>query len=116
MRSKARLTCFALIMVWAMPVEAHDIYTHLKNERGAACCDGTDCRPAHYRIKGGHVQMLVDGKWFPIFDDAITYRVLEGDTGETNGGHWCGKRQSGMSWDYLHTHCAVLPPKVTSAR
>ena len=24
-------------------------------------------------------------------DDTIQYRTLEGDTGETAGGHWCGK-------------------------
>jgi hypothetical protein len=116
MLPKARLTYLPLIAAWVMPVQAHDIYTHLRNHRSASCCDGTDCRPAPYRIKGGHVQMLVDGKWFPIFDDLIIYRALDGDTGETKGGHWCGTHHTGMSWDYLYTHCAFLPPNVTSAR
>jgi hypothetical protein len=111
---KVGLTWF-LIMALATPGETHD-YTHLMNKRGTACCDGTDCGPANYRIKGGHVQMLVDGKWFAILDDLITYRTLEGDTGEASGGYWCGAHHTGVSWDYLYTHCAFLPPNVTSAR
>jgi hypothetical protein len=115
MFAKAQLIRVALIVVWAVPVQAHDIYTHLKNKRGASCCDGSECRPAHYRIKGGGVQMLIDGRWLYVDEDLVSYRNLEGDTGETKGGHWCGEHQTGMFWDYRKTHCAFLPPNVTSA-
>ena len=33
------------------------------------------------------------------------YRALEGDTGETHGGHWCGLAVFGNL-----TYCAILPP------
>ena len=34
--------------------------------------------------------MLIDQQWLAIPSDALEYRALDGDTGETNGGHWCG--------------------------
>ena len=48
--------------------------------------------------------MLVDGEWLAVPDDAIQYRALEGDTGETRGGHWCGLMTFGNP-----TYCAILP-------
>jgi hypothetical protein len=36
---------------------------------------------------------------------------LEGDTGETNGGHWCGERYEGG----FVTYCAFLPPTLAAA-
>jgi hypothetical protein len=99
----------------ATPVSAHDIYSHLRNKRGVSCCDDGDCRPAHYRVKAGGVQMLIDGSWFPIAEDLVEYRSLDGDMGDTNGGHWCGKHQRGRGWTYIRTYCAFLPPKLTSA-
>jgi hypothetical protein len=36
------------------------------------------------------VQMLLDDEWVGVPNDAIQYRSLDGDTGETRGGHWCG--------------------------
>jgi hypothetical protein len=107
---KASLICAALIAITPGPSHAHDIYGSLKNRRGGSCCNGSDCRPVPYRIVGGSVQMLVDGTWFVISNDLVDYRALDGDTGETNGGHWCGQHMVGTSWDYLNTHCAFLPP------
>ena len=103
-----------LLALWSGPSQAHDIYIHLRNSRGVKCCDGSDCRPAHYRWNGRLVEMQIDGKWFTIHDDLITFRSIEGDDGTTRGGHWCGKHQIGSTWDYLQTHCAFLPPKLTS--
>ena len=66
----------------------------------------------HYRITHGAVQMLVDGEWFSVPEETIQYRALEGDTGETRGGHWCGLMVFGNL-----THCAILPPSFgTKAR
>jgi hypothetical protein len=49
----------------------------------------------------------------PLAGDAerpmqLQYRALDGDTGETAGGHWCGAPdESGHSF---FTYCAILPP------
>ena len=103
------LICFlmtwASLAGWSAPTDAHDIYTALKNRFGQSCCNEGDCRPAHYRITHGAVQMLVDGEWFSVPEETIQYRALEGDTGETRGGHWCGLMVFGNL-----TYCAILPP------
>ena len=83
-----------LLLVFSMsaaPVHAHDIYMHLKTPLGFHCCTGQDCRPAHYRSGGDGIEMLVDNRWLPLAGYDIMYRSLPGDTGETFGGHWCGR-------------------------
>lgn len=61
------------------------------------------------------VQMLVEGEWIAAPDYMIQYRALPGDTGETDGGHWCGRTQNGQGdkLDYA-TLCAILPPNPTA--
>jgi hypothetical protein len=49
----------------------------------------------------------VDGEWLTVPEDTIQYRTLEGDPGETRGGHWCGL----MAFGNL-TYCAILPPSL----
>ena len=115
MSSHTRLICAAILAVWAMPVEGHDIYSHVKNKHGVRCCDHTDCRPAHYRVGPWGVTMLIDNAWFHIPEDVIEYRALEGDTGETRGGHWCGRHltsKAGSIYTVFNTWCAFLPPNV----
>ena len=58
---------------------------------------------------------VVEGEWIAVPDVTIQYRALLGDTGETAGGHWCGRAQNGQGerMDYA-THCAVLPPNPTA--
>src|SRR5262245_61358832 len=103
-----RLTLGSMLLATTgWPTQAHDIYTALKDRFGDSCCNERDCRPARYRITAGSVEMLMDNKWIVVPDDTIQYRTLEGDTGETVGGHWCGKSE------YDITFCAVLP--LTSA-
>jgi len=52
--------------------------------------------------------MLIGDKWIAIPHGKLQYRTLEGDTGETAGGHWCGAPdESGLSF---FTYCAILPP------
>src|SRR5262249_2614817 len=34
--------------------------------------------------------MLLDDEWVRVPNKVIQYRSLDGDTGETRGGHWCG--------------------------
>jgi hypothetical protein len=48
--------------------------------------------------------MRLNGHWILIPNGRIQYRTLEGDTGETAGGHWCGLV------DFEVTYCAILPP------
>jgi hypothetical protein len=92
--------------------QAHDIYTHLKSRSGESCCDNSDCRPAPYRTTSSGVEMLVGETWVWVPRGIIEYRMLEGDTGETNGGHWCGERYDGG----FVTYCAFLPPNLASSR
>ena len=83
---------------------------------GNSCCNDQDCRPVPYRVTPAGVQMLVHGDWIAVPDHAIQYRALPGDTGETAGGHWCGRNPQNGQGDRLDyaTHCAILPPNPTA--
>src|SRR5215208_1158112 len=74
-----------------VPVFAHDIYSQLTSKSGRRCCDGSDCRPAQYRVKTSGIEMLVQRRWVHIPSGSVQYRAIAGDTGETSGGHWCGE-------------------------
>src|SRR6478609_86469 len=84
-------------------VNAHDIYSDVKDRHGNSCCNSQDCQPARYRVTKDGVRMLIKGQWLIISKDVIQYRTLDGDTGETGGGHWCGV----LEWSV--TYCAILP-------
>ena len=100
------MVMLCLLCYSQLQAHAHDIYTHLTDERGNSCCDNSDCRPTHYRITALGVEMLVNERWLYIPRGAIQYRSLQGDNGETAGGHWCGDSYEGI------TYCAFLPPNV----
>jgi hypothetical protein len=68
--------------------------------------------------------MLLDDEWVRVPNKVIQYRSLDGDTGETRGGHWCGvTNRNGPGFEYpshphhpglhlsrrFHTRCAILP-------
>jgi hypothetical protein len=115
MSLKLGLFAILLFVGFELPTEAHDIYSPLKDSGGKSCCDDGDCRPAPYRVTSTGVQMLVEGEWIAVPNGAIQYRALLGDTGETDGGHWCGRSQSGLGQKMDHaTYCAVLPPNPTA--
>jgi hypothetical protein len=102
----------AVFLCWEQaPVAAHDIYTKLTNASGRSCCDGSECRPARYRVTGSGVEMLINSRWVYIPRGMIQYRTLEGDMGETAGGHWCGEPYE----EGFITYCAFLPPNLSSA-
>jgi hypothetical protein len=109
------LSAAILLLGFEPPAQAHDIYSPLKDRWGNSCCHDQDCRPAHYRMTPAGVQMLINGEWIAVPDHAIQYRALPGDTGETDGGHWCGniffKHSGGVEYS---THCAILPPNPTT--
>jgi hypothetical protein len=107
---RAICAVFAPLILWQEPTQAHDIYTHLKSRSGESCCDNSDCRPVPYRVTASGVEMLVGETWVWVPQGIIEYRTLEGDTGETNGGHWCGERYDGG----FVTYCAFLPPNLAS--
>jgi hypothetical protein len=90
------------------PAHGQDIYANVTNRSGFNCCNGQDCRPAPYRDTASGVEMLIDGRWLPMNHSDIQYRALPGDTGETNGGHWCG-RYIELAGGFV-TYCAFLPP------
>lgn len=116
MLSKPALLSVAFILNPSLPLQAHDIYSHLVDETGKSCCDNRDCRPAHYRIKGGSVQMFIYGNWLVIPHAKIQYRTIEGDSGETAGGHWCGQGHQGRTYIIYVTRCAILPPQAASSQ
>jgi hypothetical protein len=114
MSLKLELTV-ALLICLGPETQAHDIYSPLKDRRGNGCCDDGDCRPAPYRVTPTGVQMFVEGEWIVVPDFTIQYRALPGDTGETDGGHWCGYVQNGYGDRMAYaTHCAILPPNPTA--
>ncbi|WP_162820635.1 hypothetical protein [Microvirga calopogonii] len=120
MCSRTALMAAVLVANLPLPIQAHDIYSHLRDEEGASCCDDRDCRPALYRFTARGVQMFVDQQWINVPNERIQYRALLGDAGETYGGHWCGSLyQSDDSQQdaILHlTKCAILPPHAASAQ
>ncbi len=111
----SRWVCFlsSVLVIWPGSIQAHDIYSHLVDRLGLACCDETDCQPALYRMTAYGVQMLIAERWIDIPDNTIQYRSLLGDTGRTFGGHWCGSELLDLNAGspvYL-TRCAILPPQ-----
>ena len=119
MSSRTAFVVAVLVTNLPLPIQAHDIYSHLRDEVGASCCDDQDCRPALYRVSASGVQKLVDQRWIDVPDERIQYRALLGDTGETGGGHWCGstyKPDFGNPTTVDMTKCAVLPPQSASAQ
>ncbi len=120
-RMSSRTAFVSAVLVVSLPgsIQAHDIYSHLTDERGASCCDDRDCRPALYRLTSRGVQMYVGQEWINVPKERIQYRALPGDTGETYGGHWCG---SIYEPDFRNpegryvTKCAILPPQAASAQ
>jgi hypothetical protein len=113
----------AILILAAVCAEGHDIYSGLMDRSGASCCNETDCHPVNYRISSAGVDMFVDNEWVRVPNNVIQYRSLDGDTGETHGGHWCGVTNWKERFDYpphpehpgLHlsrfsTRCAILPP------
>ncbi len=107
-----------LLTIWSHPTQAHDIYSHLTDDLGRSCCNGTDCQPAHYRLTAQGVQMLIGERWIEVPEETIMYRALPGDSGRTGGGHWCGSELAelyGPGHIAFITKCAILPPQSVSA-
>jgi hypothetical protein len=117
----SRTALVAVVLVTSLPlaIQAHDIYSHLKDAEGKSCCNGLDCQPAPYRLTASGVIMFVNGRWIDVPSDKIQYRAISGDTGETGGGHWCGSGYEVGGYDinvpYV-TKCAILPPQSASAQ
>jgi hypothetical protein len=38
------------------------------------CCSAADCRPALSRMRGGHYEAFIEGKWRPVPDDRVLNR------------------------------------------
>jgi hypothetical protein len=60
MLSRPALFSAVLVISLPLPLQAHDIYSHLTGEQGGSCCDDRDCRPAPYRVsatgtRSGHL-------------------------------------------------------------
>jgi len=118
------VTMIVMLILAVTCTEGHDIYTGLKDHLGeSTCCNENDCRPAHYRVTAAGVDMLLDDEWVRVPNEIIQYRHLDGDTGKTNGGHWCGVT-SLQSYELhpdhpaipqssrFYTRCVILPPEL----
>jgi hypothetical protein len=117
MSSRSAVIALVLAAGLPLPLQAHDIYSHLKDQTGASCCDDRDCRPANYHFTALGLRMFVDGRWIKVPNDRVQYRVLLDDPGETAGGHWCGGIYEGPNPDTSYvTRCAILPPQSASAQ
>ena len=116
MCSRTAFVAPVLIFSLPLPTQAHDIYSDVVDGAGKSCCDNRDCRPAHYRVKGGGVQMFVYGQWLVIPREKIQYQAIPDDTGETAGGHWCGQGHQSRNYVFYTTRCAILPPQAASAQ
>ena len=53
--------------------------------------------PNAMRLRSGE-ELKAGLGWVWVPHAIVEYRSLEGDTGETNGGHWCGD-DGGLEWD-----------------
>lgn len=51
-----------LLILAAVPAQAHDIYTGLKNERGQDCCHNIHCRPVGACILPDHHEGVMIGE------------------------------------------------------
>jgi hypothetical protein len=113
----------SMFILAAAYAEGHDIYSGLMDNKGeSSCCNETDCHPAHYRFTSAGVEMLLYDEWVRVPNHVIQYRSLDGDTGETRGGHWCGvsnwqgfesppnPNHPGLHLSRFITRCAILPP------
>jgi hypothetical protein len=105
----------ALIAISSGPVQGHDIYSGLKSKVGNSCCDKDDCRPANYQMTRNGVMMQVGQEWISVHPDTIVYRTLPGDSGETAGGHWCGRAANDPLETGHVTLCAILPPRLATS-
>jgi hypothetical protein len=69
----------AIVISLPLPIQAHEIYSHLTDKEGKSCCDKRDCQPAGYRLTQRGVKMLVDRRWIDAPSGTIQYLSLPGD-------------------------------------
>lgn len=62
----------ALALLAAVPAQAHDWYTGLKNQKGQDCCAGIHCQPVGACVLPDHREGLMIGDLcMPIPDEAL---------------------------------------------
>ena len=104
----------ALLALAVTPALAHVHegmdYSRYRDQRGAACCNDTDCRPAQDFVDAAEraVKLLIDGQWIEVpRAHVVAERSRDGRA------HWCGGRyftNSAAGWQPL-PHCVILPPR-----
>src|SRR5215218_4464523 len=114
MSSRTAFVIAVLAASLPLSIQAHDIYSHLRDQSGTSCCNDRDCRRAPLSVYGHRSADVVDARWIEIPSDKIQYIAIPGDTGETGGGHWCGLAYEPSVGPLYITHCAILPPQSAS--
>ena len=103
------------MLFFLMPVKAHDghhglghhtlhaWYETLKQPgTGISCCNNQDCRPTEARVKGEHVEVLVDGDWTKVPPEKIL-NTASPDLGS----HVCAPNR-GAAYPKGYIFCAVI--------
>lgn len=81
-------------------------YSKYRQQNGASCCDGKDCRPVDYMVRpDGSVIMFPEGRGI-----VVEQRQLNEKSSEDGRAHWCGVLAPSGS---PITFCAILPRQMT---
>lgn len=84
-----------LALALVSPAQAHDIYSGLKDRRGAICCGDTDCSVTTYRERGSAYEFLTrENEWIQISEDHITFMAVPGDppSDDSHHAHLCYRK------------------------
>jgi hypothetical protein len=85
-------------------------YSRYRDQRGAPCCNDTDCRPAEDFVDAAErdVRLKIEGQWIEVPRSYVT-----AERSRDGRAHWCGGRyftNSHLGWQPL-PHCVILPPR-----
>jgi hypothetical protein len=104
----------AIVLLFALPARAHDIYMGVTGYDGQNCCHGEDCEEAEYREARGVVEFYSTrhSAWVKVDPRDITYRSIPG--ARPGKGHWCGKPRDKTGTKrgidpMFSTYCAFMP-------
>ena len=84
----------------------HHWYRTLKDRNGRACCNERDCRPTQSRVRGGNIEVMVDGIWAVVPPE----KILPVPSPDARS-HVCSMQRPN-SYPLGHVFCVILGPGV----